>query len=421
MSQGLSEELLAAIHRVEQDLPRMITSMIDERLADIPDEGPRHPTRLVGQLQRLMEFSGRELSVLILQSLIDQTPVKQADLVDYLDCARDRASEGVPSEDVVDACFTGGKMLWHELVSQTPAEAHTELLHLSERYFAQTGEIAYAIGRATREEYFAAHLNPYESIHDLAHALIRGAPADELAQRIGIEIAPSYAVLALAFGANPAESELDEVGRSAADRRKVLHVRQRLERVVSPHILTALDQNGGYVLIPPTADHAAQTSQVELLTTLMPKLAVIAGAPLTAGYAWPTHTEAVPDTSRRANRLLHMALDQGKRNAVATLEEHLLEYHLSHASDATTGFRAIVERLSSSPELLQTLTVFFDQDFNRRRTARHLQVHPNTIDNRLARIAEIAGVDPRTSRGLMMLGSALATKTRGSQATDHQR
>ena len=63
--------------------------------------------------------------------------------------------------------------------------------------------------------------------------------------------------------------------------------------------------------------------------------------------------------------------------------------------------------LSAHGELLPTLVAFLDADLNRRTAARALGVHANTVDNRLDRIAELTGVDPRSSRGIQLFGAAL--------------
>jgi DNA-binding PucR family transcriptional regulator len=50
-------------------------------------------------------------------------------------------------------------------------------------------------------------------------------------------------------------------------------------------------------------------------------------------------------------------------------------------------------RDSRSANLVATLTMFVECDLDRRRTAARLHVHPNTLDYRLRRIADLAGVD----------------------------
>ncbi|MER6900788.1 helix-turn-helix domain-containing protein [Amycolatopsis sp. NPDC000740] len=94
-------------------------------------------------------------------------------------------------------------------------------------------------------------------------------------------------------------------------------------------------------------------------------------------------------------------------DTVAVLADHLFEYQLNHDSAATPQLRALAASLGGEPDLTTTLRTYFDTDFNRRETARKLHVHPNTVDNRLSRIANLTGADPRTAKGLLLLGASL--------------
>jgi DNA-binding PucR family transcriptional regulator len=57
--------------------------------------------------------------------------------------------------------------------------------------------------------------------------------------------------------------------------------------------------------------------------------------------------------------------------------------------------------------------IFLEEQHDRRRTARRLALHPNTVDNRLARVAELTGLDPSTPRGVTLLVTALALRDLG--------
>ncbi|MBO0853766.1 MAG: helix-turn-helix domain-containing protein, partial [Nocardia sp.] len=63
--------------------------------------------------------------------------------------------------------------------------------------------------------------------------------------------------------------------------------------------------------------------------------------------------------------------------------------------------------------LLRTLRVFFQTDMNRKRTARLLHIHPNTIDYRLRRIGRLTGIDLSGSQGLWYLRCALVARAGG--------
>jgi DNA-binding PucR family transcriptional regulator len=67
---------------------------------------------------------------------------------------------------------------------------------------------------------------------------------------------------------------------------------------------------------------------------------------------------------------------------------------------------AYAERRGSG--LLETLEAFLDCGLDRRRTAKKLHVHPNTLDYRLRRVTELTGLEPGRPRDLVLLELALA-------------
>ncbi|WP_372452143.1 helix-turn-helix domain-containing protein [Nocardia albiluteola] len=59
---------------------------------------------------------------------------------------------------------------------------------------------------------------------------------------------------------------------------------------------------------------------------------------------------------------------------------------------------------------MQTLQTYLACDLDRQRTARMLAVHPNTINNRLNRLAEISPHSPFTVDGITALQAALTAQ-----------
>ncbi|MHD0307392.1 PucR family transcriptional regulator [Rhodococcus erythropolis] len=57
--------------------------------------------------------------------------------------------------------------------------------------------------------------------------------------------------------------------------------------------------------------------------------------------------------------------------------------------------------------LVSTLRVYLDRDLDRRATAAHLVVHPNTVSQRLRRIEMLSGLDLRSPRSILDARSAL--------------
>jgi hypothetical protein len=66
-----------------------------------------------------------------------------------------------------------------------------------------------------------------------------------------------------------------------------------------------------------------------------------------------------------------------------------------------TGIAADLEGEGSDPT--RTIGQFAACNFNVKRTARHLDLHTNTVYFRLNRIRELTGIDPRCYAGLSLL------------------
>jgi len=55
-----------------------------------------------------------------------------------------------------------------------------------------------------------------------------------------------------------------------------------------------------------------------------------------------------------------------------------------------------------------TLHAYYANDMNRARCAAALHIHPRTLDYRLRRVREVAGVDPGSTVGVRLLSAAVA-------------
>ncbi|MFE4720100.1 helix-turn-helix domain-containing protein, partial [Streptomyces sp. NPDC056728] len=68
---------------------------------------------------------------------------------------------------------------------------------------------------------------------------------------------------------------------------------------------------------------------------------------------------------------------------------------------------ALLDPVAGRPELLETLRTHLAHQQDRRATAAALGLHPNTVDNRLARIGEQTGIDLAAPRGTALAIAAL--------------
>ncbi len=128
-------------------------------------------------------------------------------------------------------------------------------------------------------------------------------------------------------------------------------------------------------------------------------VAVVAAAP-----------PAVAAAAALAKDVLDVAVAHGNPPGLYRLEDVLVEFHLSRVSAATPRLAALLEPLTERPELRDTLLCFLRSGQNRRRTASTLHLHPNTVDYRLRRVAELTGLDPTAARDAIAFQAALTAQ-----------
>lgn len=97
----------------------------------------------------------------------------------------------------------------------------------------------------------------------------------------------------------------------------------------------------------------------------------------------------------------------GVRPGAHRLEDVLLEYHLSRPSEGSARIVAMLDPLADRPELVATLRTHLAQRQDRRATAQLLNLHPNSVDNRLARIQDLTGLDLADPRDVALALAAL--------------
>jgi sugar diacid utilization regulator len=148
---------------------------------------------------------------------------------------------------------------------------------------------------------------------------------------------------------------------------------------------------------------------------LVADLSKAAEADVTAGMSWRPGLAGVPVAGAEASEVLRLALEQGRPAGTYRLDDVLLEYVLSRPSEAGGKLADLLAPLRSGPELVATLEGYFAADFDRRRAAASLNIHPNTLDYRLRRVHELTGLSLSTAHGLQVLGAALTARRLGGE------
>jgi DNA-binding PucR family transcriptional regulator len=88
----------------------------------------------------------------------------------------------------------------------------------------------------------------------------------------------------------------------------------------------------------------------------------------------------------------------------------LLETVLTAPTDACELLVGLLDAVAEDARLMETLVVYLGCDLERTRTARALGLSRGGLARRLDRITHLSGYDPRTARGVQVLGAALAAR-----------
>ncbi|MGW5918772.1 PucR family transcriptional regulator [Nocardia fluminea] len=234
----------------------------------------------------------------------------------------------------------------------------------------------------------------HDAERTLTSALLAGQWTPAPPHNRGIPVADTYSVLAIALRANP------DAGIAL---NCLISLRKALTQHTEGQGLARLSLEGGTVLIPTeaVAEHEldslvealAGAAQVELLA-----VAVAASAAEVASAA----------------KTAHEMLDVVDRLACAPglyrFGQFALEYQLSRPGLGLSLLGELLAPLDRYPELRKTLRVHIAGNLSRAQTARIMNIHTNTVDYRLRRIARLTGLNPARASDLWQLRSAMVSR-----------
>jgi hypothetical protein len=389
--------------RVERTVPRLAQRMIDTFVAEIPLYAHLPREQLEGEILAITEANLR----LFFGMLKTSEPLAPETLSDVRLSAARRAEERVPLDAVLTAYHVGARLGWEALVEEAQPEETEELIAAGARVLTYAQQVTAEVAAAYLEEQQTIYGEERDARRALASALLAGEPADTLAARVGIRVAPAYLVVTFRIEAHSDEQDRG-VGGAIAARRKVRRAQRALDEWAGEPVLGLLEPIGGAALLPCAVDAAAAAA--DRLPQLTAAVGAAAGADVTAGGAIARGVTDISRAAAQAQDVVKLARALGRPPGGYLLRDVLLEYQLTRTSDAQTELAQLLDPLDRNPDLPLTLEVYLDHDLDRRKTAAALHVHPNTLDYRLRRIVDLTGLDPSTTRGLQLLGAALAAR-----------
>ena len=211
--------------RVERDIPKIARRMLDRFVAEIPLYGMLPREQLEGEIAQITTGALR----LFFQTLRTTEPLFDDDLIEIRSSAARRAEERVPLDAVLAAYHVGGRIGWEALVEGAKPEERDLLIVAAGRVLEFVQQVTGAVASAYLEERQSIYGEERDALRAVASALLVGEPADKLAARVGLTVAPAYVVLEMSIGEHPDEGERG-VGGAVAARRKLRRVQGRLER-----------------------------------------------------------------------------------------------------------------------------------------------------------------------------------------------
>jgi hypothetical protein len=377
--------------------------MIDAFVSDIPLYARLPREQLTGEITHITENNLR----IFFRILREARSPNADELAELRTSAARRAEERVPLEAVLTAYHVGARMGWRALVEEAGPEDLDALLAAGDGVLIYLLAVTSAVSTAYLEEQQSIHGEERDARRALASALLSGAPVEALAARLGVTVAPAHVVLAVAIGEHGDEVDAGVVGTVAA-RRKLRRVQERLDAFAGEQVLGLLDPTGGAVLLPTSP--GASGAVINALAGLVDDVASAAGAPVTAGAAASHGLDGLERAAKQARDVLGLAERLGRPPGLYLIGDVLLEYQLTRDSDARPLLAGLLDPLGRNPDLVRTLETYLAHDLDRRGTAAALHVHPNTLDYRLKRVAELTGLDPSSPAGLQLLAASLTAR-----------
>ncbi len=142
------------------------------------------------------------------------------------------------------------------------------------------------------------------------------------------------------------------------------------------------------------------------------------GHAFVAGLAMNDTAATVGQAAREAVDISAILAGSDRRSRVAFSEEITLDILVGSHDGLRQRLAERVADVASRPDLWATLREFYQADLDRGRTARRLGVHRSTLDYRLNRVEQLAGISPTSVQGILLFATARAARCAASQGND---
>lgn len=330
--------------------------------------------------------------------------------------AAHRAEEGMPLPILLRTYTIAARVVYEELCHAAYPEETAALPELARLLLTAQDEAIDEITQAYQEELELLGSARRDHRRELVRDLVAGVAPQNPAALEEFGLAKGATVLALGLGRDAERAGTATLKRAdatqAAIHRRLHRLHEAIDTYFGAPIPALLEGTGGHVLVPRSAggDSPVPATARSVSDELVRGLAEAWGGEIRIAVTVAEQPEQIGSAASTAGEILRLVCALGRTPGVYALDDVLLEYHLTRPDESSDRLSTLLDPLAERPDLLHTVRVFLEEEYDRRRTASRLGLHPNTVDNRLARVTELTGLDPATPRGVALLLTALALR-----------
>lgn len=371
--------------RFLRQLPTFTQRLVDAIITEVPYYGMLPREVFDREIPQFIELNFQ----LFRRVLFEEQPPIEEELASILVAASRRAQEMVPLPALL-AVYHVGARIGLELLRETATpDDHEWVIAASIQLQQHMQMLIPAVTAAYLAEQQALHSVASDARRALFDALVNGDPYAEAVERAGMTLPSSYSVLYLLL---PGLGE-----NTVVTRRRVHLIQDIVDDYAREPVLTSLGARGGMILLPAKGQEE----------TLLAKFVAVAESPVVVGLSHAAAPEEVVVSAREAHELAVLARKLGRPPGLYRLSDLLVEYQLTRKGRAHDLLAATVAPLDEHPHLMEALTAYLGHEHARARAAQAIHVHPNTLDYRLRRVAELTGLDPAQPSAARVLAAAL--------------
>ncbi|MFD8110311.1 PucR family transcriptional regulator [Streptomyces microflavus] len=367
-------------HRDE--LVELALDALADQDGTVPEPGRRHDPELRWIIAYNVDAFVRALER-------GNTNVQEDDVADLVASAARRAGEGEPVEHLLRDYQIGMDATWQAVARRCPPADQASLIQLTVSMHAYLRQVTTLVVRGFQHEAARIHTGERDTRYALYSALLTGEHPGTAAGLAGITLPEQYLVLSLRLG--PGASP-DEPGRAPeiTRHRRANAVRRVLADHAGDDALALIQDPAATALIP--LPPGLGNDLKAYLGDLTRRLSALVSAPVHAAAATAA-PDAVPEARAQSEEILQIALATGQPPGAYVLDDVVITYQLTRPGPGRDLLLQRLRPIDDHPEWEATLRAYLEHGFDRKATAAHLNLHPNSVDYRLGRIAHLCGLD----------------------------